>query len=65
MLFEDATLVGDERERVKNMDESCSLEELSESLLRIAGRFLPTRTLFRTTRPRDYKTTGNDRKVRD
>ena len=38
MLFEDATLVGDERERIKNMVESCSLEELSESLSRIAGR---------------------------
>lgn len=48
VLFEDATLVGDERERIKNMVESCSLEDLSESSSRFAGRFLPTRTLFRT-----------------
>ena len=60
MLFEDATLVGDERERIKNMVESCSLEELSESLSRIAGRFLPTRTLFRTTGPREGKTRDDD-----
>ena len=58
MLFEDATLVEDERERIKNMVESCSLEELSESLSRIAGRFLPTRVLSGrrddgTTGPRD------------
>ena len=38
VLFEYATLVEEERERIKNMVESCSLEDLSESLSRIAGR---------------------------